>query len=373
MKLTHTVLMESRSARDYGLTEVTVRDSQQSLLRKVKNVFFALWQGGEYMTTKQVAEFYKTSEFNIRQNYKRCKSEFDADGVIKLEGEALRDARDILSLPSRTSQASLYSPRAVLRMGFMLQGSDIAAQVRTAALNLIQGAYEVFDPKVVEALIDYQAALKPINGAGKLAVSSPLSPYYDAIERHLKRKYPHGGIPGMGREDIRKELAALSTWTANLKLETRTELRYSLAQSVCAKYPDLTSQVHQITVDGQSKTVVLMFHIGGSLVVDETDVESALAKQYIKRAKEHSQVDYAFLFLIAPFGATPRAEDYIRKELPEEMKGFIGVMTVKEVAELLLKQARNERKSNLIKGEARRDFEAILEYEIPDSPLLIII
>ena len=174
----------------------------------------------------------------------------------------------------------------------------------------------------------------------------------------------------MSKQDIREKLAALSTYTDYWKFGSQKEMRYALGSSVCAKYPDLTTQPFNLTVDGQQKTALLMFQLS-DLLVDERDVELAVGRQYLKRAVEHCSVDYAFLFLVAPFGATPRAEDAVRQDLPNEMKGFIGVMTVKEVAEILLKQAKAERKANLIKGEVRKAFSDILDYEIPVDPLLL--
>jgi hypothetical protein len=372
MKLSDSVLIESKSARDQGVSEIVSQGLQQSLLGKVKSIFFALWGDSSYMTTKQVADYYGVPENTIRQNYIRFKAEFDADGVVKLHGELLRELRDILSLSSFTPQATLFTPRSVIRMGFILQESEVAVQVRTAALNLIQGVGQFFDHQIIEALIEGYPVLEPFTEKGNLVVSSPLFSYYDAVERHIKRRYPNGGIPGLKKDDIRQKLASLSTYTSSWKFDTQKELRYSLNSSVCAKYPDLTSKVVLINVDGQVKTAVMMFHLS-DLLVDERDVESAIGRQYIKRAKEHFQVDYAFLFLVAPFGATPRAENYIRRDLTEEMKGFVGVMTVKEVANLLLDQAKTERAKNLMNGKIKQEFGEILNYKIPSDPLLLML
>lgn len=370
MKLTNSVLAESKSARDFGVAQIVSQNSSRMLLDRVKPASFAELNGCIYMATLQVAEYYDVPESTVRQNYRRCSAEFDADGIRKLEGKELQDARDILSLPSKTSQAIIYPPRAVIRMGFILQESVVASRLRNTALNLIQGVCETFDPQIVEALIDGYPVLSPFVSSEALTVSAPLAPHYDAVERYLKSRYPDGGVPGMKKDDIREKLAALSTYTESWKFDTQKELRYSLSSSVCAKYPDLTSRVISITVDGQAKSAVLMFHLS-DLLIDERDVEIAIGRQYLKRAKEHFQTDYALLFLVAPFGATPRAEDYIRRDLPEEMKGFVGVMTVKEVANLLLKQAKAERKANLVKGEIKRNFGELLNYEIPASPLLL--
>ncbi len=371
MKLTNSVLVESKSARDFGVAEIVSRDSQMVLLNRVKAVCFAAWRGRGWMTTEQIALYCDVPENTVRQNHRRFKAEFDDDGVEKLTGEELQEVRDIMSLSSFAPQAIIFPPRAVLRMGFILKESQIAAGVRTAALNLIQGVCELFEPKIVEALIDGHPVLNPFATSGMLAISAPLAPYYDAIERSLKSRYPDGGIPGMRKENIRDRLAALSTYTADWKLDSLKELRYELSSSVCAKYPDLSSSVISIKVDGEFKKAVLIFHLT-DLLIDERDVELAIGRQYLKRAKEYFQIDYAFLFLVSPFGATPRAEDYIRRDLPSEMRGFLGVMTVKEVASLLVAKAKLERTKNLVKGDIKKQFADLLNYEIPMSPLLLL-
>lgn len=370
MKISDDVLVESKSARDQSLFAIHSESLQQDLLNRVKPVIFALWQNSGYMTTKQVAEFYEVPEATIRQNYLRFKAEFDGDGVEKLTGKDIQDARDILSLPSKVSQINLFSPRAVIRMGFILQGSPVAAQVRTAVLNIVQGVGHLFEPQVIDALISGYPVFNGFVDRSCLTVSAPLAPYYQSIERYLKSKYPAGGIPGLSKQQIRDRLAALSTYTERWKFDTQKELRYSLGNSVATKYPDLLTQPFPLIVDGRSCSAVLMFQLADTLV-DVSDIELAVGRQYLKRATEHFSVDYAFLFLAAPFGATPRAEASIRQDLPQEMKGFVGVMTIKEVAETLLSQAKSERKTNLVKGEIKRNFRDILEYDIPSSPLLL--
>ncbi len=370
MKISDDVLVESKSARDQSLVVIQTEVLQQDLLNRVKPLIFALWQASSYMTTKQVAEFYEVPESTIRQNYLRFKPEFDADGVEKLTGKDLKEVRDSLSLSSFAPKAMLFSPRAVIRMGFILQGSPVAAQVRTAVLNIVQGVGHLFEPQVIHALISGYPVLNAFAGSSDLTVSAPLALYYQSIERHLKSKYPDGGIPGLSKQQIRDRLAALSTYTEKWKFDTQKELRYSLGNSVATKYPDLLTQPFPLVVDGRSRSAVLMFHLAETLV-DVPDIEVAVGRQYLKRATEHLSVDYAFLFLAAPFGATPRAEASIRQDLPQEMKGFVGVMTIKEVAETLVAQAKAERKTNLVRGEIKRNFKDILDYEIPTRPLLL--
>ena len=376
MPLTDSVLIESKSARDHGVSAIESQGLQLKILENVKTAFFALWRENSYMTTRQVADYYKVDEKTVDKNLQRNRAEFKADGLVCIRAkddlEGFREARDIMSLASNASQGNLLPPRAVIRMGFFLQDSEVATQVRTATLNLIQGVAHLFEPQVIDSLLSGYPVLDPFAGSGQLSISAPLVNHYASIEHLLKRAYPDGGIPGMSKQDIREKLAALSTYTENWKFGTQKEMSYKLSSSVCAKYPDLTTQPFVLAVDGQPKTAVLMFQIS-DLVVDERDVELAVGRQYLKRAIEAIPVDYAFLFLVSPFGATPRAEDAIRRDLPSEMKGFVGVMTVKEVAETLLKQAKAERKANLVKGEVRKAFSSILDYQIPVDPLLLML
>lgn len=371
MKLSDSVLIESKSARDQGLSAIVDQGLQQRLLSKVKSVFFALWRGTGYLTTKQLADFYGVLENTIRQNYSRFKSEFDADGVEKVEGEALREVRDILSLSSFTPQVSLYPPRAVIRMGFILQGSDVAVQVRTSALNVLQGLTNlVSSEEVLNSLIVANPPYRALIGDSELKISSPLEPHYAAIGKKLKSTYSTGGIPGLTKEKLREKLAALSTYTQAWKLNTQKEIQFTL-KTLRTKYPDLASELIPINVDGETKTALFLFQLE-DLMIEPEHVEECLGRQYAKHAKGYCMPDYVYQFLVAPFGATPDAQAYIQNHLPQELKGFVGVVTVKELAEFLRDQAWQERMRGLVKGEINTQFEEILKYRIPDDPLSIL-
>ena len=370
MTIPSNVLVESRSARDEGIACLSTHETGEATLNKVKSVLFGLWRGVGYLTSQQVADYYAVSDDVVRQNLRRNRSEFEQDGVARIDGDDLRDARDIMSLPSRTSQVTLFPPRAVLRMGFILQESEVAAKVRTVTLNVLQGVGQVVDEGVLDRLILGHPVLNPFCEAGSLNISAPLAPHFKAIERTLKRKFPNGPIPGLKKKDIREKLAALSTYTQRWKFDTQAELRFPVGAGQHMKYPDLVSPVVEFEVDGQVKSAVFLFQISDFLVEME-DVETASGKQFVKVCREHYQVDYAFVFLVSPLGATPDAEAYIKDCLPNEMRGFFGVMTVKELANILVAQARNERKSNLMKGEVKQNFADILNYNIPTEPLIM--
>lgn len=369
MNFSDTVLVESKTARDQGLVELGQKSSEKDVLAAVKQLFFAVWQGSEYITTQQLADFYEVPEATIRQNSKRYRDEFDADGTKKLERlseKELQDARDILSLASKANQVMLFPPRAALRMGFLLTESPVAPAVRTASLNIIQGAIALADPKVLESMITAYPVLSSASKDGKPSISAPLAPFYSSIRPKFKKHYPEKMISGLSKEGIRKNLASLSTYTANLKFETQKELSFITSTSERSKYPDLTSEKFKLVVDGQEAEVVFLIQIQ-QLMTDLKDVETAMGKQYIQIAKESLGADYAFLFFVSPFGATPDAGDYIKERLPKEVQNFVGTMTVKEVANALKDQASRERGNNIINGSINRQFSHLMNYEIPES------
>jgi hypothetical protein len=370
MAFSNSILIESRSARDEGLAYIATPEVQEATLNKVKSILFALWEGNRFLTSQQVAAYYEVSDDVIRQNLLRKKSEFDQDGVKTLRGEDLDFVRDIMSLTNKARAVTVLPVRAVIRMGFILQESEVAVQVRTATLNVLQGVGQVVDKEVLSSLVLGHPILSPFCLTGELMISAPLADHYAAIERNLKKKFPDGPIPGLDKAAIRGKLAELSTYTKNWKFDTRAELKLPVGRDERTKYPDLLSPVIEFEVDGSKKTAVFLFQLM-DMLVDLEDVENVVGKNYLKVCRNHYGVDYVFVFLVSPLGATPVARDYIKDHLPNEMRGFIGVMTVKEVAELLVHQARTERKSNFEKGNVRKQFVDILNYEIPEEPLLM--
>jgi hypothetical protein len=145
------VLSESRTARDSQLTDIS-HDRAKEILNKVKVLYFALWQGAGALTIQQVAQFYEVSEESLRQLQKTYRAELESDGLKTLRGKALSDARDQLSLASKSSQVSLWTPRSVLRVGMPMRNSAVAQAVRTTLLDLVE--------KVIPAQVESLEKLK---------------------------------------------------------------------------------------------------------------------------------------------------------------------------------------------------------------------
>nr|AAA25515.1 ORF [Nostoc sp.] len=185
----------------------------------------------------------------------------------------------------------------------------------------------------------------------------------------LSRNYPNGGIPNYSKDDIRKDIQFLSTYTDNLKLEGVKELRFELSSELRAKYPDLTSDLFHFETDDGSKKAVIMFQFD-KLIIDVEYVEQCVGRGYLQIAKESLNVDKSYLVFVAPFGATSYAEDYIRKRLSSENKGCVGVLTVQELANFLYTQAISSRKLGTAKGEINSGFKHLLTYSFPEPPVV---
>jgi hypothetical protein len=135
--LSDSVLVESRTARDDQLGDMP-HEKAQTIIEKVKGLYFALWKGVGVATTEAMAVFYEVPEINIRQLLKNHRSEFESDGLKSLRNKALSEVRDLLSLTSMIVNATIWTPRSALRLGMLLKGSAVAKAVRTSLLNAVE-------------------------------------------------------------------------------------------------------------------------------------------------------------------------------------------------------------------------------------------
>ncbi|RCJ24401.1 hypothetical protein A6770_28300 [Nostoc minutum NIES-26] len=134
--LNQSVLTESASLRTSAITNLNDTRAQEAL-GKAKAIVFALWNGSGWATVEQLANYFQCSIQAIKHIYERNSKEFRANETKKLTGKDLSDARSNLELPSRTSQARVFSPLGTLRIAMLLTESEIAGQVRTIILDLV--------------------------------------------------------------------------------------------------------------------------------------------------------------------------------------------------------------------------------------------
>ncbi|MBE7386263.1 MAG: hypothetical protein F6J95_033345 [Leptolyngbya sp. SIO1E4] len=140
MYLTAEAFIESKTIRDRQLANIDDGRAEE-ILNKAQALIFSAWQGTGIATNEQVAEFYEVSTDVLKDNIRRHRNEFESDGLKALRGKALKDASEIISLASKTSQATIWTPRAALRLGMVLRDSAIAKQIRNLLLEMVtQGA-----------------------------------------------------------------------------------------------------------------------------------------------------------------------------------------------------------------------------------------
>lgn len=136
LPLNQNVLVESPSLRTSALSNLD--DSRaQEVLSKAKAIVFAVWNGSGWATTAQIAEYFSVTESAVKELTRVNQSEFQTQETKTLTGKDLRDARQTLCLPSRTSQIRVFSALGALRIAMILQQSQVAAQVRTIILDLV--------------------------------------------------------------------------------------------------------------------------------------------------------------------------------------------------------------------------------------------
>ncbi|MCG6138909.1 MAG: hypothetical protein MET45_30720 [Nostoc sp. LLA-1] len=134
--LNQNALIESPSLRTSAISNLNNTRAQE-VLSKAKAIVFAVWKGDGWATVEQLAKYFQCSIQGIKHIYERNSQEFRTNETKKLTGKELSDARSKLELPSRTSQARVFSPLGTLRVAMLLTESEVAGQVRTIILDLV--------------------------------------------------------------------------------------------------------------------------------------------------------------------------------------------------------------------------------------------
>lgn len=153
MILSESVLVESKSARDNQLEQMA-HSRAQEILNKVKSLYFALWQGTGAATTDQMREFYEVKTDAVEAALRRCRSEFESDGLKTVKGKQLKDFKHVSAPEAETSKApslTIWTPRAALRLGMTLVESEIAKAIRTSLLDAA-GAIPLASDREVERM-----------------------------------------------------------------------------------------------------------------------------------------------------------------------------------------------------------------------------
>lgn len=151
--ITESVLVESRSARTSQLSNLSDERALETL-NKAKALIMALWQNTGIATSSQLAEYFEVPNDTVKKAYQRNRDELDLDGVKTLTGQVLKDyfksisetrmvdGGDIVSPTGTRINSSLliWTPRAALRLGMLLQDSPVARKVRSVILDVVEEA-----------------------------------------------------------------------------------------------------------------------------------------------------------------------------------------------------------------------------------------
>lgn len=143
-------LLENKELREKLVVRVET-------LEKVKELF--LIPGTEVATLNEIAEFYEVPTDTVKRVYQRHTAEINEDGIRVMSAKELTEqkcsiSRNIsktqvktifnydngrtVSIPNRGIK--VFPRRAILRIGMLLQDSEIAKEIRTQLLNIEEKA-----------------------------------------------------------------------------------------------------------------------------------------------------------------------------------------------------------------------------------------
>lgn len=188
------------------ITDRNIRDKcvkHYDVLDKVKELL--LLPGTDLMSISQVAAYYEVSVDHIKALYGSNKPEIDSDGTKMLprgfyDGSGIKntsvkeqtkvtyifDNGQIVSINNRGLKA--FSRRAVLRIGMMLQQSNVAKEVRTQLLNIEEKTTE--DIKIADITKEQQLALElgmAMVSGNTTAITLATGKMMDFKNRHINK------------------------------------------------------------------------------------------------------------------------------------------------------------------------------------------
>lgn len=129
------IFVESKSLRDGYVEKVDVLD-------KIKIIPYLT--NDLVVSVEQVAYFYEVTKKAINTVIDRNRTELEEDGIVVLKGEELKEfKKEVCVLQGedhiinpKTSNLTILTKRAMLRIGMLLTTSDVAVKVRNYLLNL---------------------------------------------------------------------------------------------------------------------------------------------------------------------------------------------------------------------------------------------
>ena len=136
------MLVESKTMREQMVSKVN-EERIGEILNKVKGLI--LLPDGTNVTTEMVANFYEVDKELINYHIKANKSELESDGLKVIKGQELKEFKNFLTdggslhqsfVGDRATSLTMIPRRAILRLGMLIEKSEIAKQVRTYLLDV---------------------------------------------------------------------------------------------------------------------------------------------------------------------------------------------------------------------------------------------
>nr|WP_308545807.1 hypothetical protein [uncultured Lachnoclostridium sp.]DAF89868.1 MAG TPA: hypothetical protein [Siphoviridae sp. cteLh2] len=137
-------ILESLKTREelIGRTEV---------LDKVKELI--LLPNTEYATTQQVADYFEVGESAIKSLVFDNNEEVTSDGYKVLTKNELSSLKELCQIKSRARMLAIFPKRAILRVAMLLRDSEVAKEIRTRLLDIIQDVSEGKD-NIIDNIVD---------------------------------------------------------------------------------------------------------------------------------------------------------------------------------------------------------------------------
>ena len=144
------MLVESKTMREQMVVSVS-EERMDEIFNKIKGL--VLLPDCTNVTTEMVASYYEVDSALIRYHIKNHKDELDSDGLKVLKGKELKEFKEFLGVSEsnlltpeiKTSPSLTLIPRrAIMRLGMIIEKSEVAKQVRTYLLD-VEGSTKVED------------------------------------------------------------------------------------------------------------------------------------------------------------------------------------------------------------------------------------
>ncbi|WP_438446825.1 hypothetical protein [Gorillibacterium sp. sgz5001074] len=120
------ILIESKSLRESVIDKTYVLDKVKKLIMLPDDI---------HMTVEMLATYYEVTPDAIRQLAVRKKDELESDGMKTLRGKELSDIKSLCGLSRNIGRLMLFTRRSALRVGMLLEESEVAKVVRDVLLD----------------------------------------------------------------------------------------------------------------------------------------------------------------------------------------------------------------------------------------------